>query len=458
MNHPSTNAPRRVAQRRFARAGSPAGLAAVVMALVLFGALPGSVAVHAQDDRPTLTLTVTEIASRAQNRNLALLKASLAVDRTQADLTGEPRLLDTTSSVTAGYRERTSGWYTGATVSVPVLPQVSIGGGVTWSEVQERGEELSVAVRPFATGRETWYEEQSYGAAVVRRDYLLRSTFLGAEKAAIALLIRDMERKLSRQTLELKQKTYDLSVRRQAAGEVSFQDVQDRQADLISARQALFTTERTRLGDWNTLQLLFAPSEQQIDVVPLTLEELLAMVDERAEAVSRHRDSEPVTEKLEILRLELAALEAELESIDGWKPDLSVSASLAFPGTTPGTALTFSFSPSETRQTDSEDLRQDIEIRKMEIATELFTAELQKALGTQSIAISEEALSSARLQVEWDTTTLREAELLFRQGTRTSLDLEQLRLNVRRDEIRTFQAAADLYEVMGTYLMLFVGE
>jgi hypothetical protein len=82
--------------------------------------------------------------------------------------------------------------------------------------------------------------------------------------------------------------------------------------------------------------------------------------------------------------------------------------------------------------------------------------ELQKTLGKQSIAIVEEALVSTQVQMDRDGIALQEAELLYQQGRRTSLELEQLRLNLRRTEIRSFQAAAEVYRAQGNYLMLFV--
>jgi hypothetical protein len=94
----------------------------------------------------------------------------------------------------------------------------------------------------------------------------------------------------------------------------------------------------------------------------------------------------------------------------------------------------------------------------MEIAAESSAVALQKSLELQNIALVEQALASARIQVERDRVSLQEAELLFQQGRRTSLELEQLRLNLRRTQILTFRSAVEIYRVLGVYQMLFVGE
>jgi hypothetical protein len=117
-----------------------------------------------------------------------------------------------------------------------------------------------------------------------------------------------------------------------------------------------------------------------------------------------------------------------------------------------------SFSLAELKREEREDLQEDIEFKRLEIAAETSAAQLQKSLELRNIALVEEALASARVQVERDGVALREAELLFQEGRRTSLELEQLRLNLRRARILTFEAAADVYRVLGVYLMLFPTE
>ena len=94
----------------------------------------------------------------------------------------------------------------------------------------------------------------------------------------------------------------------------------------------------------------------------------------------------------------------------------------------------------------------------MEIAAETCAVGLQKSLELRNIALVEQALASARLQAERDGVALREAELLFEQGRRTTLELEQLRLNLERARIQTYKSAVEVYRVLGVYLLLFVAE
>jgi hypothetical protein len=410
---------------------------------------------------PAVTLSIGEIARRAQSRSLEILKAVQRAERAREDLVGEPELMDSSLSVGGGYTsgaQAAGGWYGQSSLSLPIFPQLSVGGAVSVDRQSRIEEELSLVVQPFAPPRQTYSEEESYESARVAERYLRRSIYLDAEQAALNLLIRNSELDLSRSTVELEQRKYELVQRRQEIGEASFQDVQDGLVDLIEARQSLFNSEQRYLGDWRILQLFFASREERIGVAPLSLDGLLELVSGRREEVAGFEDAGPASQKLETLRIELAALRSELEATPTWRPDLALAAGVVFPEVSPSASLALSFSPNQLKGEEREELQEDIEVKHMEIATESYAAELQKMLGKQGIAIAEEALRSAQIQRERDRVALEEGELLFQQGRRTSLELEQLRLNLRRTEIRGFEAAAELYGALGNYLMLFVSE
>jgi hypothetical protein len=419
----------------------------------------GLVCLQAQDQPDTVSLSIEEIARRAQSRNLEILKSQRSVEQARKDLLGEPELMGSRLSVGGGYTSGgigSSGLYGQSSLSLPVTPQLSLGGEVSVDDSWQFGEELTLSVEPFTPGRQTYAEEKNYRNAEVQERYLWQRIYFDAEQAALNLLIRDMERGLARSAVELEQKIYELVQRQQELGEASFQDVQDQLVSLITARQNLFNSEQRYLSDWKTLQLLFAPSEERIAVVPVSLDEVLELLALRSIETARFEGAGPSSEKLENLRYELVALQTELKVTPSWQPELTLAAGVAFPNVSPSVSLSLSFSPDQLKQDEREELSADIEVKRMEIATESYTTELQKTLGEQSIGIVEEALRSTRIQKDRDGIALQEGELLYQQGRRTTIELEQLRLNLRRTEILSFQAAAEVYRAQGNYLMLFV--
>ncbi len=429
-------------------------LSVAIVSLVLSAA-------WAQDPQPRVTLSIEEIARRAVARNLEIFKATRDVERARKDLVGEPELTDSSLSVGGGYTPQRSGqggWYGQSSLSLRLFPQLSAGASATVEETGLFGESLSLSLKPFEPPRQSYAEQKTLDSTLVRERYLKRQTYLDGEAAALNLLIREMDRELARATEELEQRKYDLVLRRQELGEASFQDVQDQLVDLIEAREDLFDSEQRYLSDWGNLQLLFVPSEEQVAVAPLSIAELLGLVQRRRAEAEQLEIAEPVTELLENLRLELTALEAELEATSLWRPDLNLSAGVTFPYGFPDShslSLTLSFSPNQLNRDELEVLREDIEVKRMEIDAETYSAGLDKSLERQNIAIVEQALASAQIQAQRDEVALQEGELLYQQGRRTTLELEQLRLNLKRTRILTFQSAAEVYHVLGMYLMLF---
>ena len=430
----------------------------------------GLVAAWTQEPQPTVTLSVEEIARQVQSRNLEIFKAERNVERAEEDLIGKPELMDSSLSVGWGYQSRlynASGWGVSSSLTLPLVSKLSAGGSLSAEQSEDgwqAGESISLTVKPFEPARRTYSEERAFQSAVVRERYLKRWIYLDAEGAALNLLVSDMERELARATEGLEQSKYELDQRLQEVGEASFQDVQEQLVDLLKARQDIFSKEQGYLGDWRTLQLLFAPSEERIAVAPLSIAELMELVQRRRVEVKRFAEAEPVTEGLENLKLELAALEAELKSTPAWRPDLSLSTAVTFPYNkkkpleSHSLGFSLSFSPNQLKRDERQDLLEDIEVKRMEIAAETSAAALQKSLELQNIDLVEQALTSAQTQAQRDAVALQEAELLFQQGRRTTLELEQLRLNLRRTRILTFASAAEVYRVLGVYRMLFSAE
>jgi hypothetical protein len=424
----------------------------------------GSAAVWVEESLPTVSLSVGEIAQRAQVRNLDILIAARTVERARKDLIGEPELMDSSLSAGGGYAAGgigTAGWYGQSSLNLQIVSQLSAGASVVVEEPGVFGESVSITVKPFELSRQTYSEEEALASAIIRERYLKRSTYLDAEQAALNLLISDMERTLARATEDLEQRKYELAQRRQEIGEASFQDVQDQLVNFIDARQNLFSSESGYLGAWRTLQLLFAPSRERIAVVPLTITEVMEMVQRRRGQVKAFEQVDPVTEELQYLKLELAALEGQLKATSLWRPELNLSAAVDFPYVYPDSfsvGASLSFSPNQLKKDERDDLRKDIEIKLMEIDAEIAAALLQKSLEQQNIVLADQALASAQIQAKRDELTLQEAELLFQQGMRTTLELEQLRLNLRRTRNLTFSSAVELYRVLGEYQILFLGE
>jgi outer membrane protein TolC len=419
-------------------------------------------------DQQSELLTIEQIALRAQAENPQVLKALRVLNNAEEDLAGESRLLESRLSLesangTPQSQSASSGDPGDAAISgqagitVPLLDQLSVGGSVTAQQGEEIGGELSLSITPFAAADPSYPEEETYGKALVAWQTLRQQTTFDAEQAALKYLIAGMEVRLGESTLDLEQKLYETVQKELELGEASFEELQDQLSELTTARKSLYSTESQALSSWKELQLLFDPDGEEVEPASLSFQQLEELIEAREKKISELTAEEPSSQSLENLKLELTALQEELEATPLWRPDFNLSGSVGLPDLSAySIGASISFSPSDIKDDEREDLEEEIDEKLVDIQIEQFDLSLQEQLVEQNIGIAEQALEAASLAEEQASLTLRETELLYEQGERTVFELEQARLSLESAEIDSFAAAADLYQAQAELLMLYV--
>jgi outer membrane protein TolC len=413
-------------------------------------------------------VSIKDLASRARSSNPDIVKSERAVESAKRDLTDKITVENSSISVSGGYSaaegsanvsssELTKGFIGEASLTLPVLSQLSIGGSVARAADGDVSGDLSLSVSPFAADPDTYTPQKAYQNALIHDFYLRQQTYYDAEQAALSLLVADIEREVARDTAAVEQKTYDMMKEKMALGEAALSEVQDQLTTLSSANKDLYNAEVTYGTAWKNLQLMFEGGEEII-AKQLSLDELLSYIDERKTYIDSTESAVPSSETLETLRAELAALEAEMKATPLYRPDLSINASAGLPSASYSISVGLKFSPSEIKSNEREDLKGAIADVFIDIQTETLDLALQKKMLRKNITIAEEAFSYAKLTKEKAERSLRESELLFEQGEYTELELESERLSVKSADADLFGVAADLYKAQADYLALFAGK
>ena len=413
-------------------------------------------------------LTIEQIALRARTENPQVLKALRSLDNAEQALAGESRLLESILSLESAYGTAQSqggspgdpgaaGFSGQAGIIVPLLDQLSVGGGVTARQGEEIGGELSLSITPFAASDRTYAEEEAYGKALVAWQTLRQQTTFDAEQAALAYLIAGMEVDLAEGTLELEQALYETVQKQLELGEASFEELQDQLSELTEARKNLYSRESQALSSWKELQLLFDPDAEEVEPASLSLQQMGELIRAREQQIGGLAAEQSSSQSLENLKLELTALQEQLEATPPWRPDLNLSGAVGLPDLSAySVGASISFSPGDIKDEEREDLQEAIDEKLVDIQIEQFELRLQKQLIEQNITIAEQALEAAYLAEDQASLTLRETELLYQQGERTIFELEQACLSLQSAEIDSFTAAADLYQAQAELLMLYV--
>lgn len=436
-------------------------IAAVV---VVLGSVLGTTVLAAQDGPgDARELSVVEIARRAPEWNLSVQRAAHTLRTAQENLDATPGWHASVLNLSGDYQSgQSTPWEFGSSIRAEPYSQLALQAGVT-TDITDTGEIssrefASVEVSPFTAPRTSWAQDRDYQVAVVRFNEAHRSTARSAEAAALEILVRRQERALAEETLQLRNREYEVETRRQELGEASFQDVQDRQIALIEARQETFAAQQRELQSETDLARVVALADTPLQVTPLSVTELRDVVQRRLTRVERHQDASPITAALLLAEAELAAQERELRTTRAWRPDLSLTAGVSFPPDrnrpTASGGIQLRLSPGQNEANLEQRRREELELQRLEVAAQRSTAELERDLTMQSLTLERQALEAAELQLQRDRNAEEEAMLLVQQGRRTELQLEQLKLNRRRSEIDTFQSAVQVYLTAGEYLDL----
>ncbi|MFW5642862.1 MAG: hypothetical protein ACOCYQ_02445 [Alkalispirochaeta sp.] len=439
----------------------------VFVAAVLWMTVVLPVTLVAQEEtggEEPVVLSLEEIRDLARERNLGVRRSELSVNQAVIALRGEASVLDTEFTLGSSYRRSGSDdalFASSAGISVPLGSQLSISADTSIDGEGAGEDSVSLRLRPLEPRRTTWREEESYRTALIRRDFLIREVRVQAERRALTLLIRRWERELAESVIPLEEEKYSLLRQRQEVGEVSFQDLQNQQAELLEARRRLFDTRRGYAREWNAFQRIFAPSDREYTPTPVSFDELSSRIAARMVDVDSRQQEEPATEEIALLEERVAALEHEVTTIPGWRPEIGIFGGVSVPRgdnvadpiTTAGVEVMIS--PNQFRGDERREIQDEIDLTRLELAAARSAAILDGELSLQSIAIAEEALAAAQLQEERDRLALREGVAQFERGGRTRLEIRELELNLRRGEINTYQNAADLYVQLGTFLATF---
>jgi len=403
-----------------------------------------------------------EIPARVQSQNLEIQKAEKNLKDARENCILEKTIKEARAAVGGGYAYITpdpsspgpqGNIFSGtAEVSVPITPQFRAGGNFSINSLGITKESISLKVSPFIPKAENIPEQEICEKAKVTLDYLKSSIFRRTENLIIRAAIQGMERDLAKETLALENRKYEVIRKQEEIGEASFQDVQEQVLSLKDAQQSVYQQELNYLNSRKELMLLLAPSEEEIVIPELSLEVLQFLITERKNTITGLQDQSITSQKLKNLGIEKRSLESEAKTAKKWQPDLTASSSLSLPETAFSISLEFSFSPADLKGEDLQDLYDEIKEKETDIAVEKFTAALEKDILKQSLAISEDALANAVLQKENDMLSFKEGGLLFEQGLRTVLQVEQLRLNLERSEIQCMKAAAEVLSLQGDLL------
>jgi len=365
------------------------------------------------------------------------------------------------------------GWSGSMDLSIPVLPQITLGTGFTiplfdmeeeeFPEFADEEEDIkditgtvSITLNPFAQKKNTLQTNEGYQKALKQVMYLENSIFYEVESATFDLLLAFKERDAAKQTMELKGREYEIVQEQYTIDDdTTIDDVADAADSYTGARQEYFTAEQSLLSSKQRFFTTLGIDSTEIIIKGISAETLNELVRQRTVYLERAASLQAASLNLENLQTELKTLEGELKQTWAYRPDFSLSASLDVPTTQFGATISYSISPQDFKTEERKTLQENVEAKKQDIALELFRLDLEKEMTLSNVETFQEMAVLERSALDNARTTLQETQLLYEEGERTALELEQAEVSLLSSNIKYLSTLSSLYQAQAEVLRLF---
>lgn len=405
-------------------------------------------------------LTLEELQSAARSGNLDQKKAERTLVDAQKNLRWESELSSARASLSGSIGS--SGQLSGqAQLSVPIIPQVSVGASVS----SNGNADATLSLSPFAAWRSSYQQKAAYQKAQValanqtaKLGYDVESAAFGVMQAQGNVGLAKVKLALEIEQAEVAQKAYDM-------GELTYENLETARSELVAARQSGFDAEKGLLNARVQLYRLLGPAAGEPDVKGASADEILSLIPARdALLAEKKKAAQGGSLALRQAEINLESLRQQLAATPVYRPSLGLSGKVSYNPSAPAESspfsgsgsLSFSFSPSEIKSDERASLLQSIAEAERDIELERMALRLQASVADQSLAVARQVLESRKAELLQAETTLAEARLLLEQGERTSLEVEQSRINLESTRMRLFQAAAGVLDAQAKILLSYV--
>jgi outer membrane protein TolC len=401
--------------------------------------------------------SIEELAAMGAANNLELQKARRALQNALEELMWTSDLADTRIDLSGGYSREPAGELSGqATLTVPIIPQVSLAASVS----SEGSGSASVKVSPFATGDARYLLVQAYNKAALDLSYATQKLGFDIQAAACAEVQARTALALAEAKLALEEQKAAAAESRYTMGQLSYEDLDSERANLIAARQGRFDAERGLLSARVALYRLLGPSTTETEVKGMESGELEASIASRDAMLESLGGSEPATLALRQSTLDLQALKEQLAQTWVYRPNLDISAGLAYQPASASplaasASLSLSFSPSDIKTEDRAEILQSIADKEKEVALERLASRFQEQILRQALAVAKQALATRQTELEQAQSAVAGGEVLLSQGRWTSLEMEQARINVESAKAGVFSASAAVLKAQTDILLVY---
>lgn len=343
----------------------------------------------------------------------------------------------------------------GSSISVPIIPQISVSGSIDQILEDEMQGSVSISVSPFAGLGSEWREWEILRKAQVQLSSVEARVPMNAELDALDMVRTVLNLSYVERALALEESKYEIAQNQYELGDLNYSEYDSAVNGLSGARQKYYEAQKSLFATQKKMYQILGPGADEVQITPISVEEILSMIGTRENELSDAMLGNPTSVTLLNTMIELEALNRQLKQTPAFLPDVSVSANTNFPFSSARASVSFSVSPNNLALEERDDIKQSIVWKQLDLEIEQQSIELEKKTLQNSLAVAKEALQVSQNSLEAAIRRFEENKYLHDLGEKLDIELEEFELSVFSAEINLFRSAVDLYRSLGDLLLLY---
>jgi outer membrane protein TolC len=402
----------------------------------------------------TVLSSLDEVASYGAEHSIDNKNSQINVKRADENRTGIILLKNSSIAVEANIFEDFNGNTANSNRSgelgysssftVPVIEQISFSASVD----NNLNSQLEISLNPLSHSSTQKESELNYNSSIISADGVDISAQIEAVESALSWMLADREFKTAQREAELSEIKYKDDKVRYELGELSLDELQKSLISWSETRVLLSTKDQQfRISESFLYSALgVGPDEMTVEQIELeTLEDELLLIKNSFDP--QYGNALKISSYL-ISVLEVHSAKLNLNNTWVYEPDLRASVGVSFNssgGIYVEAEVRFSISPVDLQKKKRDIAEEEYKISLSEAEQSLNQAELNFEQTIENINSSAINSDISRLEMEQAGILLSEAELLYKLGEYSEIELYESQLTLIKVENSLFQTLTDEY-------------
>lgn len=398
-----------------------------------------------------LLSTLEEYQTFAVNNNLDLLKSELDLEESREDIESLFKFDSTKLGINGNYKSEEFGY--SALVTVPILEQLELSGSID----EESSGSIGLSISPFDMDTNSKKSELNYDVNKLKNSQTILDVQTSSMESALNWMVATNSLGLAELKSEYYETLYIDDKERYQSGTITLDELQDSFIDWSDAKKDLLSSRQSLSNSEFNLYSKLGTSGNRVELNTISIDELEKDIQKLKDLISGKDGSFTTSLDLQISEKNLEIEKINTDSIWFYDPNLSASLSWGFDEdgmdmSDFSASINFSINMDDFQASEQKRALSSYEISVMEYELETQQEEMELELllnNHESNALETEIY---KLEYEEAQLLLSEAELLYRSGEYSEMDLLNSSIFLKQAENSLFNALKSEYLDLLEYL------